>query len=164
MIKKGRPHGHRYGKTKEQRDDHVANNLRKRCIKRQFEGIHDRFLKDEIFRASQLDHDRTKEVCIQMDELAQKDFSHHMTQGEYFRYRKNWWISLNNSGRAERRRGRSDFNGVVYIKPSTPRSWRRTTQTSAIQEISKLAPIIKFFFQLVAMERLMVELIIQTRS
>ena len=46
VIKKGRHHGHRYGKTKEQRDHHIAHNLRKRCIKRNLEGIHDRFLKD----------------------------------------------------------------------------------------------------------------------
>ena len=38
---------------------------------------------DQIFvismGESQLEHDRTEEVCIQMDELAQKDFSYHMT-------------------------------------------------------------------------------------
>ena len=49
VIKKGRPHGHRYGKTPEQRDYHTAQNLRKRCIKRRFKGIHDRFLKDPEF-------------------------------------------------------------------------------------------------------------------
>ena len=70
VIKKGRLHGHRYGKTKEQRDYHVAHNLRKRCIKRRFKGIHDRFLKDPEFRESQREHDRTEEVCIQMNELA----------------------------------------------------------------------------------------------
>ena len=74
VIKKGRPHGHRYGKTTEQRDYHIAHNLRKRCVKRRFQGIHHRFLNDPEFRASQLEHDRTEEVCIQMDELAQKDF------------------------------------------------------------------------------------------
>ena len=99
VIKKGRPHGHRYGKNKEQRDHHIAHNWRKRCIKRNFEGIHDRFLKDPIFRESQLEHDRTEEVCIQMDKVAQKDFTNRMTQEEYFRYRKNWWISLNKSGK-----------------------------------------------------------------
>ena len=36
VIKKGRPHGHRYGKMKEQRDYHIAHSLRKRCIKRHF--------------------------------------------------------------------------------------------------------------------------------
>ena len=45
VIKNGRPHGHRYGKIKEQRDYHIAHNLRKRCIKRHFKGIHDRFQK-----------------------------------------------------------------------------------------------------------------------
>ena len=113
VIKKGRPHGNRHGKTKEQRDHFVAHKLRRTCLRRGFEGIHDRFLKDERFRESQLEHDRTEEVCIQMDEIAQKDFSCHMTQGEYFRYRKNWWISLNNSGKTEPRRGRSDFNDAL---------------------------------------------------
>ena len=75
VIQKGRPHGHRYGKTKEQRDHHIAHNSRKRCIKRNFEGIHDRFLKDPVFRESQLEIDRTEEVCIQMDKDAQKDFT-----------------------------------------------------------------------------------------
>ena len=49
VIKKGRPHGHRHGKTTEQRDTHIAHNLRKRCIKRPFNGIRDRFLKDPEF-------------------------------------------------------------------------------------------------------------------
>ena len=75
VIKKGRPHGHRYGKTTEQRDYHIAHNLRKRCIKRRFQGVHDRFLNDPEFRASQLEHDRSEEVCFQMDELAQKKIS-----------------------------------------------------------------------------------------
>ena len=88
VIKKGRPHGHRYGKTKEQRDYHIVHNLRKRCIKRNFGGIHYRFLKDPIFREHQLEHDRTEEVCIQMDKDAQKDFTYHVTQAEYFRYKR----------------------------------------------------------------------------
>ena len=50
VIKKGRPHGHRYGKTTEQRDYHIAHNLKERCIKRNFTGIHDRFLRDHVFR------------------------------------------------------------------------------------------------------------------
>ena len=61
------------GRLKNTSEHRIANNLRKRCIKRGFEGIHDRFLKDPIFRESQLEHDRTEEVCIQMDMDAQKD-------------------------------------------------------------------------------------------
>ena len=43
------------------------------------------FLKDPEFHASQLEHDRDEEVCIKVDELADKNFSHYMTQEEYFR-------------------------------------------------------------------------------
>ena len=80
FIKKGRPHGNRYEKTTEQREYHIAHILRKRCIKKHFQGVHHRFVNDPDFRASQLEHDRDEKVLIKMDELAQKDFSHHMTQ------------------------------------------------------------------------------------
>ena len=89
------------------------NNLRKRCNKRNFEGIHDGFGKDPVFRECQLEIGRTEEVCIQMDEDAQKDFTNRMTQDEYFRNRKNWWVSLNKSGKIGPVRDRSDFNDAL---------------------------------------------------
>ena len=101
VIKKGRPHGNRHGKTEEQIKNFIAHSLRKRCIKKNFEGIHDRFQKDLTFRDSQLRIDRTEEVCIQMDKDAQKDFSYRMSSDEYFRFKNNRWISLNTSGRNE---------------------------------------------------------------
>ena len=58
VIMKGRLHGHRYGKTPQQKEYHQAHNLKKRCIKKHFKGVHDSFLKDPEFRASQLEHDR----------------------------------------------------------------------------------------------------------
>ena len=88
VIKKGRLHGHRYGKTPQQKEYHQAHNLKRRCIKRGYQGIHDRFLIDSEFRASQLEHDRDQDVCIKMDELADKNFTHYMTQAEYFRYKQ----------------------------------------------------------------------------
>ena len=36
VIVKGRPHGHIYGKTNEQKEYHQAHNSKKRCIKRRF--------------------------------------------------------------------------------------------------------------------------------
>ena len=119
------PHGHCYGKTLEQRE-YVALNLRKKCIKKHFKGIHHRFVNDPDFRASQLEHDRDEQVSIKMDELVQKDLSHHMTEAEYFRYKMNWWISLNNkSGNIGPVRNRSDFNeAFVHTTPSSPRIWR----------------------------------------
>ena len=87
--------------------------LKKRCIKKHFKGNHDRFLKGPEFRASQLEHDRDEEVCIKMDDFADKDFSHYMTESEFFRYKQNWWISLNKSGNTGPLRNRSDFNEAL---------------------------------------------------
>ena len=80
VIKKGRPHGHRYGKTPAKKEYHLAHSLKKRCIKRKFTGIHDRFLRDSDFRKSMLEHDRDEDVCLKWDDLAYKDFSHYMTE------------------------------------------------------------------------------------
>ena len=48
-IRKGRPHGHRYGKKEGAREYHTANQLQKKCKKRQFLSIHDRFIRDTWF-------------------------------------------------------------------------------------------------------------------
>ena len=42
-IRKGRLHGHRYGKKEGDHEYHTANQLQKKCKKRQFLSIHDRF-------------------------------------------------------------------------------------------------------------------------
>ena len=110
---KVRPQGHRFGKTEEQRDHHIANISRKKCIKKGFEGIHDRFQKDPTFCESQLEIDRTEEVCIQMDKDAQKNFTNRMSQNECFRYKKNWWITLNTSDKNKPMKHRSDVNEVL---------------------------------------------------
>ena len=60
VIKKGRCHGARHGKTAKQKEYHIAWNAWKRCCKRvdsqgeHFKGIHDRFLRDQVYRESQL--------------------------------------------------------------------------------------------------------------
>ena len=46
VIKKGRPHGHRYGKKLGDKEYFTANQLKKRCKKQYFQGIHDRFIRD----------------------------------------------------------------------------------------------------------------------
>ena len=113
LIKKGRPHGHRYGKTPEKKEYHLAHSLKKRCIKKHFKGIHNRFLRDPDFRKAILEHDRDEEVCIKMDDRADKDFSHYIKESEYFRYKQTWWISLNKSGNTGPLRNRSDFNQAL---------------------------------------------------
>ena len=42
-IRKGRPHGHRYGKKEGCKEFHTAKQLQKRCRKKHHENIHDRF-------------------------------------------------------------------------------------------------------------------------
>ena len=49
-IRKGRPHGHRYGKKEGDQEYHTANQLQKKCKKRQFLCFHDRFIRDTWFR------------------------------------------------------------------------------------------------------------------
>ena len=49
-IRKGRPHGHRYGKKGGCKEFHTAKQLQKRCRKKQYENIHDRFIRDTWFR------------------------------------------------------------------------------------------------------------------
>ena len=76
-IKKGRPHGHRYGKKPGDREYYIAHSLKKKCKKKNFLGIHDRFIRDEKFRKNMFDNGRTEEICRQMDDLADEDHTHH---------------------------------------------------------------------------------------
>ena len=54
-IRKGRPHGHRHGKKEGDQEYHTANQLQKKCKKRQFLSIHDRFIRGATIPK---DHDR----------------------------------------------------------------------------------------------------------
>ena len=114
VIKKGRPHGHRYGKLPEDNEYHLAHNLKKRCKKRDNKGILDRFLRDHVFRERMIEHYRDEDVCRAWDVLTEQDHTYHMSEAEYFHYRENWWITLNKSGNtAKTFRKRSDFNQVL---------------------------------------------------
>ena len=114
VIKKGRPHGHRYGKLPGSREYFLANNLKKRCKKRHYEGIHDRFLRDDVFRRRMIENNRDEKVCRAWDVLADEDHTYHMSQEEYFYYRNNWWLHLNKSGNdTQPLRKRSDFKQAL---------------------------------------------------
>ena len=80
-----------------------------RCIRRGFEGIHDRFLKDPVFRESQHEHDRTEEVCIQMDKTRRKISPIEWRKKSTFDTERVSG-SLNKSGNTGPLRNRSDFN------------------------------------------------------
>ena len=91
----------------------MVHNARKRCIKKKFKGIHDRFQQDLRYRDSQLRIGWTEEKCIEMDELAQKDFTYRPSTEEFERFYKNWSISLNTSGRNAPMKLRSHFREAL---------------------------------------------------
>ena len=74
-IRKGRSHGHRYGKKEGDQEYHTANQLQK-CKKRKFLSIHDRFIRDAWFRKTIIELGRTEEVIREMDKLANEDHNH----------------------------------------------------------------------------------------
>ena len=113
VIQKERPHGNRHGKTEAQKEHFIAIIQEIDVSKKGFEGIHDRFQKDLRFRDSQLKIERTEAKCIEMDEVAQKDFTYHLSSEEYERSKKTWSISLNTSGRNAPMKLRSDFSEAL---------------------------------------------------
>ena len=94
-IRKGRPHGHRYGKKEGCREFHTAKQLQKRCRKKHDENIHDRFIRDMTFRKTMIELGRSEEIILEMDRLASEDHSHIATQEEIDVYRGDWWIRSN---------------------------------------------------------------------
>ena len=85
VIKKGRCHGARHGKTEKQKEYRKAFNAWKRCRKRvdsqyeHYKRIHDRFLRDQVCRESQLRIGWTEQKCIEMDNLAQQDHTYQQS-------------------------------------------------------------------------------------
>ena len=82
--------------------------------KRQFLGIHDRFLRDHAFRVRMVEHHRDEEVCRRWDALADEDHTHHMTEQEYFHYKNKWCLHSNKQGsNSIPSRDRSDFKQAL---------------------------------------------------
>ena len=71
-IRKGRPHGHRYVKKEGDQEYHTANQLQRKCKKRQFLSIHDRFIRDTWFRKTMIELGRTEEVIREMDKIGER--------------------------------------------------------------------------------------------
>ena len=94
-IRKGRPHCHRYGKKEGAREYHIARQLQKKCRKRGYKNIRDRFIRDTRFRKTMLELDRTEEVIREMERLANEDHTHIAIEEELNVYRGNWWTRSN---------------------------------------------------------------------
>ena len=114
VIKKGRLHGHRYGKEPGDKEYYVANQLKKKCKKRQFQGIHDRFSLNHTLRVRMIENNRDEEVCRRWDVLADEDHTYHLSEKEYFYCKNKWWFHLNKSGSDTLPLGkRSDFKQAL---------------------------------------------------
>ena len=77
---------------------YLANQLKKKCKKRKFQEIHDRFLLDHAFRARMIENNRDEEVCRRRDVLADEDHTYHLSDKEYFYYKNKSWLHVNKSG------------------------------------------------------------------
>ena len=97
-VKKGRHHGHRYGKKPGDHEYYIENSLKKKCKKKFYLGIHDRFIGDEKFRKNMFDIGRNEQICREMDKLADEDYTYHITPEEIRVYKNNWWIRSNTVG------------------------------------------------------------------
>ena len=92
VIKKGRyPWCSRWQKTEVQREYHLALNAWKRCCKKvdsqveHFTGIHDRFLRDPVYRESQLAIGWTEQQCKEWDDIAKEDHTYHLSIEEFLK-------------------------------------------------------------------------------
>ena len=115
VIKKGRPHGHRYGEKPGDKEYFTANQLKKRFKKRDFQGIHDRFIRDQEFRIRMIENHRDEDLCRRWDALADEDHTHHLTAQEYLHYKRKWWLHSNKQGsNTMPLRHRSDFKQALF--------------------------------------------------
>ena len=83
------------GTRKKVAKNSTAKQLQRRCRKKHYENIHDRFIHDKWFRKTIIELGRSEEVILEMDRLASEDHSLIATQEEINVYRGNWWIRSN---------------------------------------------------------------------
>ena len=81
-IKKGRPHGHRYGKKPGDHEYYIANSLKKKCKKKFYLGIHDRFIRDEKFRKNMFDTVSPRKCVARWTNWRTKTITHHLSPEE----------------------------------------------------------------------------------
>ena len=122
VIKKGATHGARHGKTEVQTEHHLAWNAWKRCCKKvdsqgeHFTGIHDRFLRDPVYRESQLAVGWSQQYCKEWDELAKEDHTYKLTPEEKRRYKGQWYLTLNKAGKNGPVKLRTDYRAACMMK------------------------------------------------
>ena len=70
--------------------------------------IHDRFLRDQVYRESQLAVGWTEQKCIEMDGLAKQDHTYRLSKEEFKRYQGQCispWMGVSIKSRLHRESG-----------------------------------------------------------
>ena len=108
-------------KDRRSNEYHVAWNAWKRCCKKVdsqgefFTGIHDQFLRDPVYRESQLAIGWTEQKCKEMDELAKQNHTYHLSTEEFKRFQGQWYLTLK-AGKNGTMKLRSDFQAAVSME------------------------------------------------
>ena len=117
----------------------MAWNAWKSCCKKvdsqceHFTGIHDRFLRDPVYRESQLEIGWSEQKCKEWNELAKQAHTNKLTPEEQRRYKGHWYLTLNKPGKNGPMKLRSDFRAAVTIK-------NRLHRESGEQEEEPISP------------------------
>ena len=69
-IRRYRPHGHRYGKAP------AANQLARKCRKKKYDSMHDRFIRHKTIRKAMIELGRSEKIILEMDQLASENHTH----------------------------------------------------------------------------------------
>ena len=102
------------GRKKEIMSTSLRISSKKKCKKREFLSIHDRFIRDARFRKTMIEMGNTEEVIREMDKLANENLIHHATEEELNVYRSSWCIRSNFVGSDTRPvRHRADFKEAL---------------------------------------------------
>ena len=80
-IKKGRSMATDVGNF-QNKEYYLLHNLKKRCIKRQFTGIHDRFLRDHVFRERMLENNRDMKMFVVSGKILQNKITPRECQNQ----------------------------------------------------------------------------------
>ena len=86
-IRKYRPHGHRYGKAPGCKDYYTANQLARKCRKKKYDSIHDRYIRDKTFRKAMIEVGRSEKIIKEMDQPASENHTNKATRAEIDVYR-----------------------------------------------------------------------------
>ena len=79
-------------------------------------GIHDRFLRDPVYRESQLAVGWSEQTCKEWDELAKEDHTYKLTPEEKRRYKGQWYLTLNKAGKNGPVKLRPDYRAAFMMK------------------------------------------------